>query len=504
MEEIGRNKFIVLFLCLVIILAEMRAAHAATRYVSPQGKDVGTCAVETACATIKYAVGQAASGDTIELAPGTYTEAGITLYKNLILRGADATNTIVQAAYAPSRATNRVFLVAKQTTISFQNLTIRHGRSVAGGGIYISAGASATISDSYIEYNSVGPDGLGGGIFVGYSASATIENSTIAHNSHHLAPVMDLSAGGGIFSYCFSTLTIKNSTISDNYDFSDGGAIDATSTLTVINSKILRNRAHWDGGIHSLGEATIADSQITDNYAYAGGGGIGNAGSMELSRSTVSNNGSHGEGGGIHTGGVSLTIRRSTISGNAAGGGGGIKHQPYSLLVIENSTISDNTATYGGGLYNSGPTQISNSTLSGNKYSGIINLNTVNIKNSIVANNTEVYGSAGKDCLNYDQNSVIKVTGVNFDTDQTCPGFTHVTKAQLDLANLALNPPGSTATHALGPGSVAINAANDCKALDGTTLKSDQRGALRPQPPGGKCDVGSYEMGWGKYLFGRR
>ena len=50
---------------------------------------------------------------------------------------------------------------------------------------------------------------------------------------------------------------------------------------------------------------------------------------------------------------------------------------------------------------------------------------------------------------------------------------------------------GPTATHALRPGSVALNAALDCTDFLGAAVLTDQRGVLRPQGPA--CDVGSFE-----------
>jgi hypothetical protein len=58
-----------------------------------------------------------------------------------------------------------------------------------------------------------------------------------------------------------------------------------------------------------------------------------------------------------------------------------------------------------------------------------------------------------------------------------------VTSAQLNLGPLQVNPPGSTATHALLAGSAAVDAVTDCADLDGNTVAQDQRGVTRPQGP---------------------
>src|SRR5262249_19038944 len=86
--------------------------------------------------------------------------------------------------------------------------------------------------------------------------------------------------------------------------------------------------------------------------------------------------------------------------------------------------------------------------------------------------------------------SAITSNGFNMDGDNTCgltvtgdkPGIVNP-----GLAPLALNPPGTTETHALLEGSPAIDAVRNRCPPPGT----DRRGAPRPQ--GGACDMGAYE-----------
>jgi CSLREA domain-containing protein len=218
------------------------------------------------------------------------------------------------------------------------------------------------------------------------------------------------------------------------------------------------------------------------------GGGIASEGTLTLTSSTLSGNSASGEGGGI-LGNGTVTITNSTFSGNSAiNAGGGIFNT--GTMTVTNSTISGNSAiNAGGGIFNTGMMTIINSTFSGNSTSqlgsGIFNVGTVNIKNSIVGNNTSA------DCVN--NSGTFNASGANFATDGSCPGFTQVTSAQLNLGSLQVNvPAGTTATHALLSGSVAIDAAPDCTLVDGTTpVTEDQRGVARPQ--GTACDVGAYE-----------
>lgn len=260
------------------------------------------------------------------------------------------------------------------------------------------------------------------------------------------------------------------------------------------------------GGIFSNGNLTLTNVVVSGCSSGLGGGGIYSNGTMVITNCTLSDNHCDGDtnasAGGIFNGG-SLTITASTLSNNSAFRGGGIFNvNGTGPLTMTNCTISANSAVNsGGGIYNFGAANISFSTFSGNSAGangggGIFNdaIAILKIKNSIVANST-----SGGDCSNA---GTFNATGVNFTTNGTCPGFTVVTPAQLKLGPLADNG-GNTQTHALLPGSVAIDAAPDCTDVFGNpgspkvgapkaTVTTDQRGVGRPQ--GSACDVGSFEL----------
>jgi CSLREA domain-containing protein len=297
------------------------------------------------------------------------------------------------------------------------------------------------------------------------------------------------------------TLTLQNVTVRNGCadgtfpHFFGGGIFNTGGIVTVTNSTISGNRAIEDGGgiWNDGGTVTVTNSTISSNSAGGSGGIWNDGGTVTITNSTIWGNSTDNDvGGGIVNDGGTMTVTNSTISGNSALAGGGIVNGgPMTVTNITNSTISGNSAVFdGGGILNVGdaPMTITNSTISGNSAantgSGIFNQGTVNIKNSIVANNTlqpNCFGSSG-----------ITPSGTNLTTDTSCPGFTQVTSAQLNLGSLQVNVPGTTATHALLSGSVAIDAAPDCTLVDGTTpVTEDQRGVARPQ--GAACDVGAYE-----------
>ena len=255
----------------------------------------------------------------------------------------------------------------------------------------------------------------------------------------------------------------------------------------------------YGGGITNEGVLTLENVVVSDNTAKSGGG-IVNQGKLTLVNCTVRDNAStgvgkrRGSGGGIKSMGGQLTILDSTICGNsAAGRGGGIKLCCNSTLDLINSTISGNDAQReGGGIHIRGVVTITHSTISDNSASaggGVLvrgnsdhTLGILDITNTIVANNV-----AGGDCTVGDEGT-IGANANNLVGDGSCsPAYAGDPK----LAPLANNG-GATWTHALLPGSPAIDAipAKSC------TLTADQRGESRPAGralAAPRCDVGAFE-----------
>lgn len=304
-----------------------------------------------------------------------------------------------------------------------------------------------------------------------------------------------------------SGLTVSNGRAVGSGGFVIGGGIrnsegDLTLTgVTVRGSEAVAGGAAEDraegGGIYSEGALTLRDSLVTGNAArasdgtsetLAAGGGVAAFDSLTVERSTISANVAEATGGGgvaSAQGGGLLTpdkteIELSTISGNSVdaedGGtqtraaGGGVTAFEANL---SGSTLTGNSATSSGGAF-------------GANIDGFM---TTVVRNSIVSDPLGDAESCNGDTVS---------GGFNLDEDGSCEF-----EAGSDLNGVAagLDPVlrdngGPTPTHALLPGSVAI----DRGSSFGST--SDQRGLPRPsdfpaisnKEGGDGSDIGAFEL----------
>jgi hypothetical protein len=259
------------------------------------------------------------NGDTLTIAAGTYTEAGLVVNKSLTLQGKDADTTIVQAAATAGTARDRVVTIAPRVTVTIQGLTVQHGVAPAddpgplGGGL-LNQG-TLTLINSTISSNSADAGGLANS----YQGTAMLINSTVRGNSATVR-------GGGVYN-AFGMLTLINSTISGN-SAENGGGLANTGRLTLINSTVSGNLATArdgnlytgnGGGVYNEAELMLINSTISGNLAtardgnlYTGnGGGLANVGNLTLTNSLVASNPQGGDcanfdGGSITSQGYNL------------------------------------------------------------------------------------------------------------------------------------------------------------------------------------------------------
>jgi hypothetical protein len=185
-----------------------------------------------------------------------------------------------------------------------------------------------------------------------------------------------------------------------------------------------------------------------------------------------------------------LTIDGSTISGNRTTGEFGFGPAVFvagsaTTATVTNSTISGNIAAASSparsAIFSNGSLTLVNSTVVGNDGGGIRrNSGTVTLINTIVANQV-----AGPDC----HTTSVVSGGDNLDSDGTCSLSDTADRPNRDpLLGPLQDNGGPTWTHALLPGSPAINAGTNTGCPP-----TDQRGIERPQGP--TCDIGAFEFG---------
>ncbi len=276
--------------------------------------------------------------------------------------------------------------------------------------------------------------------------------------------------------------------------------VDRTGTLAIDHVTVSGGDSNSDGGgILNVGELMVTQSTIANNIGGVGGG-IHNGGYAELTKSTISGNRAFSGGGIFNSNNGMVTVTQSTISGNVASFGGGLS--TTGTVTVTQSTISGNLAeSDGGAIYNSGPGEmtVTQSTISGNSASGVgvggifdsqgnFDPGTVTLSRSIIANN------ALRNCA-----GSITDGGYNLENATSC-GFSQSTS--LTNTNPGLGPlqdnGGPTLTHALSPGSPAIDKGTSAG------LTTDQRGTGFPRtfddpnipnaPGGDGTDIGAFEL----------
>ena len=491
----GIFTLLVIFFLLITSSCAPQTANLTQWYVSTDGNDHNNCRTQQrACRTILSAVNRARAGDTIFIADGWYYE-NLVITKEVMLHGYSMEQTVIDGGESGSV----IYLDGTQTengvNLTLINLTITRGSTERGGGININGGRSVKLQNVKIVGN-LATD-RGGGIFTNYASMVMLDNVQILDNRAEKEGggiyfiggpvgnpylVMDIlgstisgneaRSGGGIYAYGF--LNVTNSVIEGNYASTNGGGIFNIYETNIVNSKILNNSAYLSGGgICSQDDDMegnrlfISDSTIDGNTAKIGGG-ITNRGNLSLVGSTISHNVARTKGGGIWNGGL----------------GSGLMNRFYSM----NSTISGNQAEYGGGIWSgeigatgifSGNMRLINLTIVENKGEGVyIHAGSISMRNILFAKNE------GGNC-----DFVAQVSQKhNLSDDETCGAYI---VADPLIGPLADNG-GQTMTHALLPGSPAIDA-----AIDTVGMITDQRDYQRPRDGNwdgiSDMDIGSFE-----------
>jgi hypothetical protein len=358
--------------------------------------------------------------------------------------------------------------------ITAANLDAATGGCPAGSG----ADTIALATDVSLTAVNNGSGGSANGL-PRVTSEITVEGGgfTISRNASAMFRLLEVLQNG--------TLTLNDVTLENGYSSYRGGGIRSYGQVTLNDSAMLGNAAPLGGAIMNLGTLTLNGSVLSYNSANYGGSisnGFPGAGhnTLTLTNSTVSHNhGFLGGGGILNHDGHKTTLNGSTVAYNHGSHGGGI--QNTGELELTNSTVSWNTGYYeGGGIWSDSDFTLTNTTVSGNQAGMSGGLHSDGAYWPTLANSI-LSGNSPENC----RWPALVDAGNNFSSDASCgAGFAAITPG-VDIDFELADNGGWTRTHALPPGSVAIDAAGDCG------LETDQRGMLRDD---GACDSGSYEF----------
>ena len=514
MHQLARYTSLRVF-AVVILLLTAQWAYAATLTV--------TSISDSGSGSLRQALMDAVDGDTLDFdlaypATISLTSGQLEVDGSITIVGPGADRlTIARSSSAPDF---RIFYIAPGNNVGISGLTVMNGSDPFGGAGIYNLRSTLTLERIRVSNNTTG--NIGGGIVndgvgSGGSAILTIEDSTIDANS--------AGWGGGILNLGeasgSATMTIRNSSIVGNTAFVDGAGLrnsgqhNGNASVEVISCQISNNSAGFrGGGIYNVTIETgdqpgvavlaVAESTVSSNRAHQGsgisnikgtasvtgstvggnslvrnssapfvGGGLYSSGSATISTSTINNNWGGDDGGGIFSDvGSPLNVTNSTVSGNSANQGGGITSN-RALLSLISSTVTNNSVIGGGGGIRavSGGTLIRNSIIAGNSGGGWSN----DAEGAFFSQGYNLVGDAG--------------ISVGFFSVGDQAGTTDA-PINAGLGPLQDNG-GPTFTHALQPGSPAIDAGHPI--LTGS-MTTDQRGTGFARVVNDRIDIGAFEV----------
>ncbi len=336
---------------------------------------------------------------------------------------------------------------------------------------------------------------------VGSSAEDTVIDangvSRVIHNIAFDAEISDVSITGGDTSSITAVFNSRRA---------DGGGILNEGVLTLQRTTVIGNRSSENGGgIATFSDLISRDSSVLANSAAFNGGGIYVDGTfVEIENSSILRNVASIDGGGMYQVDGQTTVNRSTLAFNVGTVGGGV----FGLspdIQFTNVTLSSNRSTnsIGGASSDGGFLNFNSSTIYGNLAPSIGGLDAsrpeaLTLGNSIVAGNiatgiTDGVGIFVSEGFNLfgDKGNTQFPSAQGFDTSD----LVGTTQSSIDpivgvLVELTDNR-GSTMTHALSPGSPAIDAGSTNEVVD-------QRGLPRRFDGDGNgtgvSDIGAFEL----------
>lgn len=458
------------------VRADPRAAHVATMTPDERlafARDYGlesllprpdaTTRTVTNCndsgsGSLRAAVAASASGDIVDASALACSTISLTTgaidigVDSLVIKGPDPAALKVGNG---SKYYHRVFNHTGAGTLTLSGMTVTKGTIRTGGTDPGSTGGCINSAGTVVLGNLLDPANRRQGVVVSDCTAISTQNVN--------------AMGGGIYARSgvrmFASVVSGCSVVAQGVaQFALGGGV-ATPFGDSFEAKY----------------SEVRDNQATGAHASGGGIFAPYVASTTIEHSTIAGNDSSGVIGGAYVGsgrgGGIAEIESSTISGNTSSiATAGVRvnvvsGQVHGSIRIASTTISDNHCQGSGSAFGGGAELLGGSI---DLQSTIISGNTCDGHPSDVA----AWGSS------------VTVTGANNlfgAADSSMPAAIFMSSNAPGLAPLANNR-GLTRTHALLPGSPAIDHGNNSAENN-----YDQRGAGHPRVIGAAADIGAFE-----------
>ncbi|MFB9765795.1 beta strand repeat-containing protein [Nocardioides kongjuensis] len=386
---------------LASVLTASPARAAGPWFVAPGGSNSGSClSAASPCATLTGVLAKpgVAAGDTVNVAPGTYTDRPAVTKQvkvvgtgpNVVFQGggtgsatwALAVNTsgnvelrnltLTGGTYAAGGA-----LPVVTASVKAYDVAITSSTAIAGAGVYVYSGSlemyGGRIAGNKATATSGNATGWGGGAYVAAAGSLLLDGVTVENNKADGAGFASVTVGGGVASA--GPLTVRNTTFRNNAVLTAaptantgyGGAIYSSNAATsVTGSTLTANTATFGGALANGAAATVTGTDVRTNTAMVGGGFYA-GGALTVTRSTLAaNTATVNYGGGVYAVGP-LALDDTDVTGNSAPtGGGGVYSAATTTTIRNGSTVSANTAQSGAGVWSAGNLTVRDSAITDN------------------------------------------------------------------------------------------------------------------------------------------
>ncbi|GAB5521886.1 MAG: hypothetical protein RhofKO_41370 [Rhodothermales bacterium] len=454
-----------------------------------------------------------------------------------------ASNTAVSENQASGPLGTGIYVLADSATVNVATSTFRDNQGDWALGLDIQEHLDAAFTDVFFIDNtnqeidgSVDPSGL----FIG-AGGASSESKIFLNDVQFKG---NAGNGGGAFFESTGTVQIRESLFEDNVaslDISGGLYIQGASETLIENSVFRRNiSAGASGGavqIERVGDVILRGLSFEENVALEGAAAfVSSTGDISVSNTIVRNHtvldqefswaplylkadsqvhvdslsvydNSFLEAAAFHLRAQAVTVRNSYVANNTTTSLTATADFQGESVIIQNTTFSNNhfsapTEEDGQLRFSGGDIQLSNVTIVGN--TAVRNAaalsgqpDSIYLEGSLIVDNTLTDGTV--ETCSWWNTPILTSGGYNIlDTADDCPTggpddliVAPITVYTTVLAETAEDNGGATLTHALLPGSPAIDRI-PANALPGCTLSAtDQRG--QPRLQGSGCDVGALE-----------